>query len=105
MKKIISLLMATLICFSFFSVGGFAADEAITAFSVGTIEDKDHGAQLCVEWYKGSDAMYLFVPESINLAEAKICYTADSDVYVDGVLLNEPYINNRTINNEGVSDW
>ena len=24
------------------------------------------------------------------------------DVFVDGILLNEPYINNRTINNEGV---
>ncbi len=85
MKKIISLLMAALICCSFFSINAFAADEAITAFSVGTIEDKDHGAQLCVEWYEGSDAMYLFVPESISLADAKVYFDASGDVYADGV--------------------
>ena len=85
MKKVISFLMAALICCSLFSVNCFAADEAVTAFSVGTIEDKNHGAQLCVEWYEGADAMYLFVPESINLEQANVYFTANSDVYADGV--------------------
>ena len=85
MKKVISLLMVALICCSFFSINAFAADEAITDFSVGVIEDKKHGAQLCVEWYEGADSMYLFVPESINLAEANVYFTADSDVYADGM--------------------
>ena len=85
MKKIISLLMAALICCSFGCFTGFAADEAISDFSVCTVAEKEHGAQLCVDWFEGTDAMYLFVPQSINFAEAKVYFTAKGDVYADGV--------------------
>ena len=84
MKKIISALLAVIIAFSFCSLTGFAADEAISAFSVGTPEEKEHGAQLSVDWYMTENGIYLFVPQSINLAEAKVYFTADGDVYADG---------------------
>lgn len=85
MKKFISLFMAALICCSFGCFTGFAADEAISEFSVGVIEDKAHGAQLCVDWYKDNGEAYLFIPQSIDLAEAKIYFTANGDVTADGV--------------------
>ena len=85
MKKIISALLAFIIAFSFCGVTGFAADEAISAFSVGTVEEKEHGAQLSVDWYKSKNGIYMFIPQSVNLAEAKIYFTASDDVYADGV--------------------
>ena len=87
MKKIISVLTALVIAFSFCSLTGFAADEAISVFSVGTVEEKEHGAQLYVDWHKTEKGAYLFVPQSINFEEAKIYFTANGDVYADGAKL------------------
>lgn len=84
MKKIISALLAIVIAFSFCSLTGFAADEAISAFSVGTLEEKEHGAQLSVDWYKTENGIYLFVPRSVDLSLAKVYFTANGDVYADG---------------------
>ena len=85
MKKIISVLMTLVIAFSFCSLTGFAAVEAMSDFSVGVVEEKEHGAQLSIDWYKTEKANYLFIPQSINLEEAKVYFTANSDVYADGV--------------------
>lgn len=85
MKKFISLLMAALICFSFGCFNGFAANEAISEFSVGVTEEKEHGAQLCIDWYEDNGEAYLFIPQSIDLAEAKVYFKANGDVTADGV--------------------
>ncbi len=89
MKRVISVLMAIIISCSFGCLAGFAADDAISEFSVGIIEEKEHGAQLCIEWYAADDAMYLFVPQSINFDEAKVNFSASGDVYADGVKIED----------------
>ncbi len=85
MKRIISALLALIIAVSFCSLTGFAADEAVTEFSVGIVEEKEHGAQLSVDWYKSENGIYMFIPQSVDLAEAKVYFTANGDVYADGI--------------------
>lgn len=91
MKKLLSILMAVIISCSFASLTAFAADEnAISDFSVGIRDEKEHGAQMEVEWFKSSidGKYYLFVPASIDLNSSFVYFTASDDVYIGEEKIN-----------------
>ncbi len=88
MKKIIAVLLAMIISVSCLSVAVSAADGAAISYlaieSVAELEaeaGKGDGAAVKTEWYEIDGTYYLFVPSSIDLANAKITYTADADIF------------------------
>ena len=84
MKKAISFILTIALLFSLGCPATFAANEGISEFSVEISEEKEHGAQLCVDLYEDNGDTYLFIPQSINLADAKVYFSASGDVTADG---------------------
>ncbi len=88
MKKFISVVLALIISLSCFSIAVSAAnDTAISSFAIESVAEieaeagKGDGAAVKTEWYEIGGIYYLFVPSSIDLANAKISFDADSDVF------------------------
>lgn len=94
MKKFIAILLATVISLSCLFVSAFAADDAaISSFSIESVAEieaeagKGDGAAVKTDWYEIEGTYYLFVPSAIDLANAKISFDADADVYAGSTKL------------------
>lgn len=94
MKKIISVLLAVIMSFSCLSVSVFASDDAaISAFAIEAVAELEaeagngEGAAVKTEWYEIDGTYYLFVPSAIDLANAKISFDADADVFAGSTKL------------------
>ncbi len=94
MKKFIAVILAIIISLSCLSVAAWAADDsAISSFSIESVAEleaeagKGNGAAIKTEWYEIDGTYYLFVPSAIDLANAKICYEADADVFAEATKL------------------
>ncbi len=94
MKKIISVLLAVIMSLSCLSVAVFASDDAaISAFVIESVAEIEaeagngEGAAVKTEWYEIDGTYYLFVPSAIDLANAKISFDADADVFAGSTKL------------------
>lgn len=94
MKKFISVLLAIIMSFSCLSVAVFASDDAaISSFAIESVSEIDaeagngEGAAVKTEWYEINGKYYLFVPSAIDLANAKISFDADADVFAGSTKL------------------
>ena len=88
MKKIIAILLTIIISLSCLSIVVSAADDgAISSFAIESVAEieseagKGDGAAVKTDWYEIDGTYYLFVPSAIDLANAKISFDADADVY------------------------
>lgn len=94
MKKIIAIILTIIISLSTLSIAVSAADDSsISSFAIESVAEieaeagKGDGAAIKTAWYEIDGTYYLFVPSSINLANAKISFDADADVYVGSTKL------------------
>ncbi len=94
MKKIIAILLAIIISVSCLSIAVSAADDAaVSALAIESVSEleaeagKGEGAAVKTEWYEIEGTYYLFVPSAIDLANAKVTFDADSDVYAGSTKL------------------
>ena len=94
MKKIISIVLALIISVSCLSIAVSAADDAaISSFAIESVAEieaeagKGDGAAVKTDWYEINGTYYLFVPSAIDLANAKISFDADGDVFVGSTKL------------------
>lgn len=88
MKKFFSVVLAIIISLSCLSIAVTAADgAAISSFAIESVAEleaeagKGDGAAVKTDWYEIDGTYYLFVPSAIDLANAKISFDADSDVF------------------------
>ncbi len=88
MKKVLSIILAAVIAMSAFSFA-FAADEAITSFSVGTSSAQAQGELGTVKWWfeKETEAYYLFMPSNADISSVTVWFEAAGDVYVGATKL------------------
>lgn len=94
MKKLISIILALVLSFSCLSIAVSAANDAsISNFAIESVAEfdvkagKGDGAAVKTEWYEIDGTYYLFVPSSIDLANVKISFDADADVYAGSTKL------------------
>lgn len=94
MKKLIAIVLAMIISLSCLSVVVSAAeDSAISSFAIESVAEieaeagKGDGAAVKTDWYEIDGTYYLFVPSAIDLANAKISFNADADVFVGSTKL------------------
>ena len=94
MKKLIAIVLAMIISLSCLSVAVSAAeDSAISSFSIESVAEieaeagKGDGAAVKTDWYEIDGTYYLFVPSAIDLANAKISFNADAEVFVGSTKL------------------
>lgn len=94
MRKIIAVILAMIISVSCLSIAASAADDrAISSFAIESVAEleaeagKGDGAAVKTEWYEIDGTYYLFVPSAIDLANVKVSFDADADVYVGSTKL------------------
>ena len=92
MKKIISLILATVLAFSTFAICGIAADDPLKG--VYAMQDDllaDDGVDRKINLYEHNGTYYLFVPASVNLlfADFVVSDAAGKDIKVNGAAYTE----------------
>ncbi len=88
MKKFIAVILAIIISVSCLSVASSAAkDASISEFAIESVAEyevkagKGDGASVKTEWYEIDGTYYLFVPSSIDLANVKVSFKSNADVF------------------------
>lgn len=87
MKRILAIVLATVMAFSAFAMIGYADGQSVTAW-IASDYNEDDGYSRSIYWYEANDKYYFFIPASIDYETAK--FYIPGSYTVDGVEYEAP---------------
>lgn len=87
MKKLLAIMLATVLAFSSLAMAAYAEDSSVTNLSIVQQDEAENDADRYINWYAVDNGeYYLFVPSSLNLNEALITVsTSEASYSIDGI--------------------